>query len=651
MAIKALIPPPAINFEHFAADHIVFEGHDAVYEGPYDPDLFPFFAEILSALEPTDPCRDVTLMKSAQIGGTVLANIFVLATMYLRPCNFLVTHPTVDGAERWIESKLQPMLDNVPELSEQFAKEGNKKSAKKLLKQRKDGRGTLFAGGAHSSKLLSQITVKSQVKDDLSKWEDIKKGGDPEKLANSRMSAIEDGKCFNISTPLTLPECRISKNFEKGTQERYYVPCPHCEFMQVLEWKNFQANIDPENLHQSHFTCVECGEAIYQKHRDTIVAKGEWRAANPAAASYHRSFAIWSAYARLVSWDRIARDWLDSKGEASSEKTFLNDQAGIAYEIQGDAPPYGMLMERAKSSSYAFNTVPKGCYILTLGVDVQKDYLDWQLIGYGPRKTRFVIATGEIPGHISDPDAQKWLDKLISNTWPNYLGHQIPIRLTAIDGNNWTHDVAEWADGHSSEKVIMVRGRHGVDIPIVELVKRKNRAYTGKIKRFGHRWFNFDASALKQNLYMDLRKEDPNMSGYIDFPKIPEKLEPGEDALDEEYFLQVTAERCVEEVNKKTGRIQHVWQEVYKRNEKLDTFNQSWVAAYRAAVFKMDDEDWQKYALKYDTPPNPQGDLEDLILDVRVNAPQTSPAPEKSEQDKMKEDLQQRIRELKNQGV
>ena len=127
----------------------------------------------------------------------------------------------------------------------------------------------------------------------LSKWE-MNAAGDPETQADNRSRAIEFAKLLKTSTPLVLPGCRITKDFEAGSQEMPFVPCPHCSHMQVLEWDNMLAQLDPEHPEDAYFTCIACGGIIEEHHRPQMLAGFEWRARNPAARREHRSFYIWS---------------------------------------------------------------------------------------------------------------------------------------------------------------------------------------------------------------------------------------------------------------------------------------------------------------------------------------------------------------------
>ncbi len=141
------------------------------------------------------------------------------------------------------------------------------------------------------------------------------------------------------------------------------MPCPHCGTMQVLEWDNFLANLDPAKADDAHFTCVACGAVIEEYHRPQMLAGFEWRAANPAAAREHRS----SGFGRLIAicnLAQIAREWLKAKGDPACEKTFWNDALGKAYETRGDGRPWEELRDRAAKSDYARGAVPKGALLL-----------------------------------------------------------------------------------------------------------------------------------------------------------------------------------------------------------------------------------------------------------------------------------------------
>jgi phage terminase large subunit GpA-like protein len=611
----AIEPLPEIDYLAWAEANVVIT--EGSFQGPYNRALFPYWDEILRALSPSDPCRAVTVQGSAQIGKTNIANVFTCGTMAQAKGTFMYTHPTEDNARRWSKIKLALMTTAITVLRQEFPARSRDGAASTLYKERRDGLFRLLISGANSPASLSQVTAEFQVQDDLAKWE-LNSAGDPEAQADSRSRAVEFAKILKISTPLVQPGCRITRNFEAGSQEHPYVPCPHCDHFQVLEWENMLAALDLEKPEEAHFTCIACGASIEEHHRPQMLGRFEWRAHNERARREHRSFWIWSAYSYLQSFERIAREYLKYRGDQAGEKTFANDTTGKAYHAQGEAPPWEALRDRAAKSPYARGEIPAGFPIICLGLDCQADRVEWHLVGFGRSYRRAVIDYGVVPGHISekkksngDPGCQALLTALLQQTWRNAAGHRLAIDMAAIDGNAWTEDVWSFAKSFPRSRLIMVRGSNRDDAPRFIRVRREVNERTGKPLRYASRFYNFNASVMKMGLYRDLAKDDPLADGYVAFPR----------GLDDEYFKQLTAERRTPE--KRHGFTVYRWtKDPSQANEALDTMNQAEAASIRFGVRGMPEATWQEYERQRETPVAPvQGDLEDLLLSPHAAAP------------------------------
>jgi len=594
-----LDPPPPVDYVKWAEDNIVFSARESAFHGPYNRDIFGYFDEVLRALSPDDPCRIVTLKGSAQIGKTVVANVFCGGTMAMDPCDFMFIHPTDDNAARWSKMKLMPFIRGTKALRDIFPLASREGGNSVLYKERTDGRGALLISGANSEASTSMVSISRQVQDDLAKWE-----GD-EGQADSRSASREFAKILKTSTPLVEPGCKITRNYDDGSQERLFVPCPHCGAKQTLEWENMLAGLDEEHPEDAHFTCIECGSQINQHQRAEMRRGGEWRADKPAAKRFHRSFYIWSAYSDLQSWERIARAWLKAKGDPKSEQTFLNDVVGRAYKTTGEAPPWEALRDRGVQSDRPIGRVPAGHPILTCGVDCQIDRVEYQVVARGRDFRRAIVQHGVIPGHISTPQAQMGLDALLQQGFVNAYGRPIAIDLLAIDGNAWTEDVWGWAKKHPAHRVIMVRGVASESAPLLVRVKKEvNRA--GKKLPYSKRFYNFATSVLKMGLYRDLVKTDPLERGYVDLPR----------GLDDEFFRQLTAESR-RATKTKQGFVRWEWvKDPNQANEGLDTNLQAEAAWIKIAgtTRELLDAIWTRYTDEREKPmPELQLDLEDVF--------------------------------------
>jgi phage terminase large subunit GpA-like protein len=626
---NVLEPPEDVNYLKWAVENIEFSKRESEFDGSYNTELFKFFEEILAALGPDDPCRIITLRKSAQLGGTVLANIFTGGSMDMDPGDFLYVHPTHDNAVRWSKMKLSPMLKGTTALRKIFPMKARDGQDSVTYKERRDGRGALLISGANSPASLSQVSMNRQVQDDLAKWE-MNSAGDPETQADSRSNGREFAKIFKLSTPMVLPGCRISANFDAGSQEYPYVPCPHCGFMQMLEWENMLQSLDEEHPERAHFTCQgpDCGCAIEDHHRSEMIPHVEWRAENPKLKRYHRSFDLWSAYSPLQSFERIARSWLAAKGDPPKEQTFWNDVVGKPYRVLGESPPWEELRDRASESDYVHGNIPVGYPLLTCGVDCQGDRVEWQVVAWGQNKRRAVVEYGVFNGHISDEKCQANLNGLLKQGFRNAYGRKVEIDMLAIDGNAYTEDVWDWARKHPAGRVIMVRGVHPESAPLLAVVK-KERNRRGKIVRYSKRFYNFASSVLKMSLYRNLKKDDPEERGFVALPR----------GLEDEYFRQLTAESRKAQ-KAKSGFTRYLWvKDPSQANEGLDTHLQAEAAATRLGVRSLPDSEWDKLMAARECPPEEiQGDFEDLLMPVQ------SAAAVEPEQQSKSESVKQRVR-------
>ena len=133
------------------------------FPGPYNRELFPYFDEILRALSPDDPCRFVTLMGSAQIGKTTMANIFTCGSLVMGKGNFLYVPSDRRQRAALVEDEAgaADALDGRGD-RDMFPQRTRDIADSVTYKERKDGLATLLITGANSPASLSQVTIHSR---------------------------------------------------------------------------------------------------------------------------------------------------------------------------------------------------------------------------------------------------------------------------------------------------------------------------------------------------------------------------------------------------------------------------------------------------------------------------------------------------------
>lgn len=616
-------PPPPIDFTLWAQNNIFF-GNESPFPGAYNPDLFPYFREPLLCLQPDHPSRIVVLQGSAQLGKTIVANVFVGGTLDLEATSVMYVHPTIENGGRWVRTKWKPFVNGSPALRRIFPWENRSRDSTNTLmhKERVDGRAHLLVSGANSASSLAMVSYPRQVQDDLSKWQD-NESGDPEGQADKRSQAFEWAKILKISTPGIQGLCKIDKNFKQSDQRKFEIDCPHCGHAHPLEWDNFKKSLyEGMDFAEAHFYCPDCGGIIEHHHKEVMVSKGRWVITNPK--SKVPGFYIWSAYSPLISWARIAEEYWKALGDPESEKTFMTDVIGLPYEQKGEAPPWQDIKERAASSDYIAGQVPFGALILTLGMDVQGDRVEWLVKGWGQNLRRWTIQHGVIEGHISEQRVRDALDLLMKRTWKNRFGREIAIDMAAIDANYETNEVKEWAKRHP--KVITVKGSRTYTAPPMQLVKEE-RNNSGKIKTKQTKHWLVGVSGMKGALYKQLEKIDPLERGFCGFPS----------DLDDDYYKQLASEKRVLEVNKKTKYSEMKWIKLPDvRNEILDMEIYAEAAARRYGCFASVDNDWERLRAERESlPDNVQMDMLDPVNPMAVDNNNKKPVAGLSLADKL----------------
>ena len=135
---EAIRPPPEINLLKWAQANMVFPAGEA-RPGPYDRSSFVYFDEMLKALGPDDPGPHRHPHGVAQIGKTVLGNVFALGAATVGRGTSWLIHPTIEGAARWSRMKSSPLMRSIPSVAAAFPQRARDAADAILYKERRDG--------------------------------------------------------------------------------------------------------------------------------------------------------------------------------------------------------------------------------------------------------------------------------------------------------------------------------------------------------------------------------------------------------------------------------------------------------------------------------------------------------------------------------
>ncbi len=615
-------------------------------EGPragteWDVSETPYLAEILQLLRPDDPCTSIAVRKSAQVGFTIVAVVWLGYVIDVCPTKMMAVFPTIELAEEFNSEKLDPIIEESAALSRKVLPPRSRSSKGSTMKRKRFRGGSLSLAGRNSSKSLRMKTVKYLFCDEIDDWEkDLAGQGDPMKMADARQKAFHesgDYKKLEGSTPTIKGESRIDEAFEKGDRRFWMVRCPHCDGEQRLVFKNLK--FEKTYPHRARYQCEHCGVLIEHHHKRRMVVNGRWVATKPGPGR-PPSFHIDALSSLLTTWDEIAKEFVDAKDDPKKLKVFVNTTLGEAWEERGNAPDHERLL--ALREEYEFRTIPPGAVVVTCGADVQLAGIYYEAVAWGPGKTSWSVDIGFLPGNTTDPADPVWkaLDELRGRKYPDAYGNARGIDAFGIDGRYSTTNVCTWAVRWPRHDTLVVMGDEGWYKPAISAPSKAARGE----KRIGSvRPWHVGTYDLKSALYENLRKKglreeapaDP--PGYCHFATWHT----------EDFFLQLTAEYVAREETglgypkvvwkKRSGRENHFLDcRVYATAvAEMVSFND------RLGISRFTDDDWRALAAIRAVPPaKVQEDLFDRMgiaappppPPTTTEAPATAPKAEKQEE-------------------
>lgn len=592
----ALKPPPRLDMSQWAERYFYLSPESAAKPGRWQS--LPYQRAWLDAF--TDPTiTQVTVMKSARVGWTKCLNVTIGYHMHQAPCPILVVQPTIEDAQGYSKEEIAPMLRDCPVLAELVPEPKTRDSDNTILHKQFPG-GLLSLVGANSARGFRRVSRKIVLFDEVDGYPPSAGAeGDQIQLGIRRTEYYWDRKIGAGSTPTISGRSRIERMFLAGDQQRYYVPCPECGDLQVLQFKQFRwPKGKPED---AVYVCIHCGAQIEHWHKRDMVRGGEWRPgphpqfpdiAPPASFAGHVSFHIWAAYSFSpnASWGQLCAEFVEAQRSGPEYlKTYVNTVLGEPWEDRGDAPEWQRLYERRES--YPIGSCPPGVLFLTAGVDVQKDRLMYEVVGWGREKRSWSVDASVLIGDTSDVTKGPWpqLHALLNRTYPVADDRQLPISMMAVDSGYNTQVVYNWCRQYPMSRVIAVHGTSTARV-LIGSPSLVDIAASGRKMKGGYKVWPVASHVAKSELYgwlgLRLPTEKEREEGATDPPGYCHFPEYGE-----EYFLQLTAEQLV--TKKSKGQIVFAWEIIPGRdNHYLDARVYARCAAALAGLDRFQDADW-----------------------------------------------------------
>lgn len=549
--------------------------------GPWKTSRTPYMAEPMNCA--ADPkIHQITVASAAQVGKSELLLNILGYLIHMKPGPIVYMLPTEDMAEEVSAERIQPMFDTVPALRRVVSAFKGRDAQNKRLSKRFAG-GHLYLRGANSPNKLRSVSAKVLFLDEVDAYKSTAgREGNPIDLIYQRTRTYPDRLIVSVSTPTIKGDSMIAELYMDGTQERYMTECPHCHQYNEIKWENIHAPHHSEWVNNREviivdkdvlYECPHCGCFTSEKIMKKQPTK--WVAENPIAYEKgHRSFWLNAFTSPWLSWREIAQKFFETKDDPKRLQTTINTMFGELWENRGSlkVDETGLLERR---EDYGINPdgtpveVPDEVAFLTMAVDTQDTWFEYEILGHGKDKETWGIKHGKILGSPIDPKVQEQLrDCILQKRFFKGKEKYLTPSLTFIDsGGHFSSTVKRFCKGMQGYGVYPIKGRGGDDVDFTSPPKpvQIEDSSTEQVMMV-----QIGTNEGKNRIMTNLSIKEPGPR-YCHFPANEEA------GYGRSYFLGLISERLdYDEKKHKT-----VWTPIEgrKRNEPLDLRNYNLAAA------------------------------------------------------------------------
>ncbi|NNA84253.1 phage terminase large subunit family protein [Pseudomonas fragi] len=586
---RGLRPDPSLWVDQWADEYMrIPRDTGAAEPGKYRTSRTPYAREPMRCLSPAHPCKRVVTMVASQLMKTQIALNWIGGLIHMVPSNILTLLPSLSLAKR-VSSRISKTIKATPVLSERVAANRSRDSRNTMDTKEFEG-GSLYVTTAGSAANLAELSARYIYGDEIDRWDvDVGEEGDPIELAETRGSTFgRNAKFYFSSSPTIKGASRIADLFETSDQRYYYVPCPDCGHMQILEWENLHYSAD---FNVVHYQCVgpECDVLIEEHHKGLMLARGEWRSHAPGDGETI-GFHLNALYAPLgwTDWRSLAKQFEKAKkaqnrGDLEPMQVFYNTRLAKVWDSAQEQTKAEVLKERAGRETYGLGSMAYRVLMLTASVDVQANRLELMVMGWGVGMERWVIDYQVIWGDPADERTWAVLDDKLKVRYPHPCGVGLGILATAVDsGGHHTDEVYQFCRLRRWRNIFAIKGASKPGRPVIaQRPSMVDVTWKGQTERNGAELWFVGTDTAKDWIYNRYPFEDG-----------PGALHFAND-LPDDFFDQCVAERKVARYIKGYKRIEWVKGKA-ERNEALDLMVYNLAMAHYLGLNRYKEHDWER---------------------------------------------------------
>ena len=392
---------PPLSVEEWATRSVELSERITEQAGPYSTKNHPYVREIIEAIR-NPRINRVSLCWGSQTAKTTSFYVMLGFVIDQKPQPILWVFPNEKlcktfAADRWLPFCRE---SNVISKHLPLNSEGGIDTDKFTLTKQEFSRCSMNLVGAGSSANVRSYPVSVLVLDEI---DVIPEGTRRECL--DRTKGKQDFTILQSSTPID-ESGGIWQEFQEGDRRRFHIPCPHCGERFVFRWRNNEGkrNLQWDDAKDENgewnfrkverstkYICEHCGEPITDIHKMRALREGKWVAGNKNSERGVRSYHLNSFYSPVLTFGRIAIEYLKASKTIEGEKAFTNGWLAEPWKPKDTGPVDPKAFKNLESEFERGEIV--GEYRL-MACDVQRDHFVWIVRGFDRDGTSYLIDNG-----------------------------------------------------------------------------------------------------------------------------------------------------------------------------------------------------------------------------------------------------------------
>lgn len=416
---------------------------------------------------------------------------------------------------------------------------------------------------------LDEMTIESKGQGSIIELADARHGTYANGMTVTASTCTQGTVSAELNTATNLEHWAPSKKvssaiwiqWQEGTRHEWAWPCPHCGVYFVprfstLKWPD---NSTPVNVLKSAFIMCPANACVIENHereamneRGVAVSPGQsitrdGKIVGDGVQSITYSLWVSGLTNNFKSIGYLASKWLSATRsvDADAIAAVLNTNFAELYSVGGEAPTEDAV--KLCCINYQLGDVNADTRVVTVGVDVQGNRLEYVVRGWGFNWVSHLIDTGELYGDTDQDEVWTALEALLET---EYDGRAINLMMVDAGYNS---DMVYIFCRNNKARTRATKGHDKLNKPYYPS-KVDVTPKTGKPIKNGVQLWHFDSDIMKTWVHGRVNRA---------------KTLPGQWYLpidiSDDYCKQIIAE---ERIDKASGGV--LWKKVSKDNHKLD---------------------------------------------------------------------------------